>query len=318
MSKQYPTISIISMIALVLALVGAGCRQVQKSEEQREGKPYKVAATIYPLYDLTRQVAGDYADVVLILPPAASPHTFDPQPSLVKDLQRAKLVFTIGHGLDTWAEGLIKNIDGAKQMTVGKDIQLRETGEEPRGDEKTMHEEEDEDDPDHGPIDPHYWMNPMNGAIIAHTIAEALGTIDPTHKIEYVARAEGIRKQIEAKDIEWQRAVRGLSRKEIITFHDAFYYFADHFNFDVVATFEPSPGKEPSPQYLRSIVQTVREHQLTHVFVEPQLPQASLRAFAEDYGLTVGVLDDTGGVAGREDYISLIDYNVQTLVQSLQ
>ncbi len=298
-------------IGVIFILTGAGCAWVNKGTTTGEllqgASKVKVAATIFPAYDLVRTVGGDDIQTEIIIEPRISEHYFEPTASKMKQLENSKVIFAIGQNLDNYTENLVENIPGARVVTLDRGITIRPT---------TEHEEEGE--AEHGPTDPHYWLSPADALVMIDTITIELGTLAPENKADFEARAKTLKEQIAQKDVEWKKAIATLPKKEVVTFHDAFYYFADHFGLTVVTTFEPFPGQEPSPKYLAHLQKEVKEHGITHLFVEPQLPQDSLRTFAEDNKITLGLLDPVGGVAERDSYIDLIDFNVKQVVQSLQ
>jgi len=127
-----------------------------------EGSKPKVGATIFPIYDIARQVAGPIADVVLILPPGASPHTFEPTPAAVRSLSGARTLFVIGHGLDDWAARLARGAGVPRLVRVDADIALRRVAGGQRGS-----------------VDPHYWLSIRNGEAIARTVAAELERLAP-------------------------------------------------------------------------------------------------------------------------------------------
>ena len=116
----------------------------------------------------------------------------------------------------------------------------------------------------------------------------------------------------------WKEKLSDISSKNIVTFHDAFGYFADHFGLQIVATFEPFPGKEPTPSYLQALQEEITERQITTLFIEPQLSAAALQQFADDNNLTIGTLDPLGGTDERLSYIDMMHYNVKSIAEALQ
>lgn len=331
-----------------LSLMGSGCAVVPEQEDhaQHDGE-LKIAATIFPLYDIARTVAGDDAHVTLITPPGASPHYFDASPSLIKKLQGSDFIFQIGAELDDWVVDLADNVPGAEVVDLSHDISLKkssdthlhEDGENRHGheedhehEEDVHHEDHEEDmhaheheheaegeeahDHAHGEFDPHYWLDPMIATDIAMHIAEELAHHDADHAAEYTARANEFAAEIAKKNAEWTDALQGISQRELVTFHDAFSYFAEHFGLEVVATFEPFAGQEPTAQYLAELKDEVMFHNIKTLFLEPQLPAKTIEQFAKDNGLAIGILDPVGGVDGRMTYIDLIDYNVRTIIET--
>lgn len=283
----------------------------------------KVSVTLFPAYDIARIVGGDRVNVQLILPPGASPHTFDPTPSTLRQLQGSDVFFAIGHGVDDWVDGIAENISGAKVMHLDRGIVLREYAERDNDHDQEEHADEDHADHDeeghhHEGEDPHYWLNPAHGIVMAETIAQTLVEIDPKNKDFYIKNAAIFTADMERRNARWQSTLANLSSREVVTFHDAFGYFAEHFNLEVVATFEPFPGKQPTPSYLREITEVIEEHGIRGLFIEPQLDGATLEQFAKDVRVTVATIDPIGGVDGRDSYAALIDFNVQAIERALK
>ncbi|OGH66217.1 MAG: hypothetical protein A3J66_04150 [Candidatus Magasanikbacteria bacterium RIFCSPHIGHO2_02_FULL_47_14] len=291
------------LVGVVLMFAGAGCGMVnQKSPEQVGKDTPKVAATIFPLFDLVRQIGGNDVETQVIIDPNVSEHYFELTSGKLKQLQGTDFIFAIGQNLDnTWTEAISQNIPGSKVVDVSQGISIRPS-----------HDEEE------GPTDPHYWLSPANAPIIIDTITKELSALTPEHSEDFAARAKKLKQQIAEKDREWRVAIAALPAKDILTFHDAFYYFADHFGLNIVGTFEPFPGKEPTPKYLEEIQREIKQYNIQYLFLEPQLSQDSLRTFASDNNLNLGTLDPIGGLEGRESYVELIDFNVNQIVQSLQ
>ncbi len=304
-------------VAVLALVIGAGCstNSPQPSPGQSANQPepsVRVAATIFPLYDIVKTVGGEHVAATLILPPGNSPHTFELTPKVTKELAEVSHIFSIGQGIDTWVAQAKNIAPNASISTVDQGIALHETVEHA---EEEGHTEEEEE---HGPIDPHYWLNPMNGITIAKNVADQLANLDPEHATEYQANAAELITELREKNEVWKETLANVNKKELITFHDSFYYFADHFGLSVVATFEPFPGKEPTPQYLKKVQEIMQEHNISTLFLEPQLSEQAVRAFANDTGATIAVLDPLGGIDNRQGYIDLIQYNVETIANTLR
>lgn len=291
-------------LAAIGAIVGLYATNTPSNVAGNGNQKSHIAATIFPVYDIAKNVAGDFTNVELILPPGASPHTFDATPSTLTKLQGVTRIFAIGQGIDSWSLGIVDNLAGAKIVELDKNIVLRASSE-------SNDEYEGEDDP-------HYWLDPNNAIIMANTIADELAAIDPTNAGEYRQNATTFATTLEQQDKKWQTTISNLPINGIVTFHDAFFYFANHFGLSVITTFEPFPGKEPTPSYLQELENEIKKHGIRVLFREPQLYGASLQQFAIDQSISVSVLDPLGGVDGRQSYIELINYNVQTIAEALR
>lgn len=108
---------------------------------------------------------------------------------------------------------------------------------------------------------------------------------------------------------------RAVSAK---TAHMAFAYFTETYGLNVVAVFEPAPGKEPGPRYVEALQRRVRVHKLRTVFIEPQLSEAALCGLRQDLGITLQKLAPEGGVQGVESYIAMMQYNAVQIAAALR
>jgi ABC-type Zn uptake system ZnuABC Zn-binding protein ZnuA len=278
--------------SLVVALLG-----VAAPAAETRGDTVKVAATIFPVYDIVRQVAGSVADVVLILPPGASPHTFEPTPASVRALTGARALFVVGHGLDDWAARLARGAGVRRLVRVDAGVALRRApGEAP-----------------HGGVDPHYWLAAANGKAIARVVAAELERLAPDRRVEIRRSLASYLARLDAADAEVRRLLTDLPERRIATVHDAFGYFADAYGLEVAAVFEPYPGLEPGPRFVVEFQRKIRAARVRIVFTEPQLPVDALRPIARDLGVTLGVLDPLGGLPGREGYVELLLFDARAV-----
>jgi zinc transport system substrate-binding protein len=257
-----------------------------------------VAATIYPLYDIALNVAGKDAEVKLILPPGASPHLFEFSPKQLEGLQNVREIFAIGHGLDDWAAQVTNVAKGARVTVVDKGIEFRKF--------------------ENGAIDPHYWLHLGNARQIADNIAKGLAELDPANAEAYRARADAYKIKLSEKEFKLRGVLTSAQGKPILTFHDAWFYFAGNFGLKIAGTFEPAAGEEPTPRYLAGLRREIGEKRIRIIFVEPQLSTAVLESFAEDNDLSVAELDPLGGVEGRKTYLELMEFNANSIRQALE
>jgi ABC-type Zn uptake system ZnuABC Zn-binding protein ZnuA len=276
----------------VLLLLSAGAARGEAK------KPMLLAATIFPAADIVRRVAGPDARVIQVLPPGASPHTFDLSPGQVRQLQDVRLVFKIG-GVDDWIDGVAESLPRATMVTLDKDIALQPAREEGHGHDG------------HGAgrdlvNDPHYWLSAANGAIMARTVARALSAYDPGHAGRYQANYQRLARELSALHDELQHELSILTNRHMIVFHDGWRYFASAYGLEIVAVFQAAPGRDPTPRELQGLYAQARRLRIKAVFSEPQLPASSLQPLLQDLGLRMVVLDPLGGSAAGDSYAALL------------
>jgi zinc transport system substrate-binding protein len=311
-------IAIISGFILLFFIVIFFYFQTFQKKTPAYNSKLKVTTTIFPLYDIAEQIGGDKIELVTLLPKGASPHTFEPTPEIIRQISQTNLFLFAGAGLDSWATFLVEdNIDRKKNNYRALDLSEKVVL-KPYLNDHEGEDEEGAEEHEHADFDPHYWLSPANALLIAQGITEALSEEDRENESYYRANLEIFQKELELAIKSWQEKMEQLERKEIIVFHDAWNYFADFFDLNIVASFEPFPGKTPSPKYLQSVQNEIIAHDISVVFTEPQLAPDLALALAFDVLSQVAILDPLGGLSGRESYLSLIDYNVETIYSYLK
>jgi len=273
---------------VLLALV-AGLFLIKEIKTKPKQTNLKIAATIFPLTDLARQITADKIEVINILPPGASEHIFELTPKQAIDLASAQIIFKIGHKLDDWLK-----VEGsqAKIVTVDKGIELIDDN-------------------------PHYWLSALNAKKIASSIAAEVSQIDPVNADFYNQRLAGLNTRLDNLHKEIVDQLANLARRDLITFHEAWPYYARDYNLTILATFEPFPGKEPTPRYLAKLAEVVKKQNIKVIFSEPQLSGEVLKPFLRDLDLAMLVLDPIGGLPGRESFESLLRYNTAIIKSAL-
>lgn len=252
-----------------------------------------VSATIFPIYDILRQIAGDSVVVELILRPGESPHTFNMTPSVQKIVDNSALIFAIGQGLDDWV------VDPQIVIPLYTDISL------------LAHDEGG------AQYNPHYWLAPKNGAIIATRIAVELAAVNPLNAEAYQRRAEQFKTEMVLLESDLLQRIKPVQTVPFITLHDSWPYFAEAFQLNLVGVYEPSGAEEPSPKYLKELEDVVKNMSVKAIFSEPQLAVNSLSAFTDDHDLELATLDPLGGITERNTYQEMLKYNINTLIKTL-
>ncbi|PIQ67922.1 hypothetical protein COY25_01025 [Candidatus Uhrbacteria bacterium CG_4_10_14_0_2_um_filter_41_7] len=287
--KKYPifiaVILTVSIFSFILLFPNKKVAQTQ----------YDVGATIFPIYDITKNIAGDALNVGLVLPLGASPHTFEPSPSLVKNFTNTKVIYAVGAGFDDWIDPIINSSKAEKQY-VSSGIGLR-----------TMEEDGET------VIDPHYWLTVANAKIIATSITNNLSRRYPAYKLTFENNLDKYLSELDTADNLVREKLLNLQNKNLITLHDAYYYFADEYSLNIVGTFEPTAGREPTAQYLIELTQGIQRAGVNTIYSEPQLSVTQITAFTKDNNLAILELDPIGGTEGRNSFIDLILYNASQI-----
>ena len=291
------------MASLLLALGTAAARP-------------NVVVSIHPLFDVVRQIAGDDADVVRVLAPGSSPHTFDPTPRDVARIASADLIVMNG-GLDLWLRNLVE-ASGARAVVVEliafdgvraaladgfPDLVARDAG----GAAGALFG-----------FNAHVWLDPLVMAAAVPDLARALADVDPAAAERYGARAAALVADLTALHAELAAALAPLAGAPFVPFHDAWPYFAARYGLDLIVEIEPFPGREPSPAYLRTALAQIRDSGARVIFSEAQLERRAAEVVAAEAGVALAELDPLGGLPGRERYQELLRWNAAVLVENLR
>jgi zinc transport system substrate-binding protein/manganese/iron transport system substrate-binding protein len=276
----------------------------------QEAKPIPLAATIFPLADIVRQVGGSGVQVLQILPSGASPHTFDLAPGQIRALQKTRLIFKIGV-VDDWIDRVGESVPTAEIVSLQGHVRLRPL----RGGDHG-HGGHAPGGPPNKRFDPHYWLDAANGQAMARAVCARLSAVDPARATLYAENSRRFQDALRRADQEMKKACAALKNRKLIVFHDGWNYFAAAYGLQIVAVFQPDPGREPAPRDLQRLYAVARSHGIKAVFSEPQLPASSLEPMLQDLGLRLFILDPLGGGAAGDSYLRMLQRNVQSIIRA--
>jgi ABC-type Zn uptake system ZnuABC Zn-binding protein ZnuA len=253
-----------------------------------------VAATVFPVHDLTRRLAADRLDVRLVLAPGLDPHHFEPRPKDVAGLADASLIFAVGLGLDPWAQALARSA-GAGEARVFDLGPLMDPILAPAG---VIRPEP--------LIDPHFWTDPVRAQRAVDVIVEALSGLDPEGGPFYRERGGTLKRSFQDLHAEVARQAQTWTRRRIVTFHGSLFYFAARYGLQVPGVVQPLPGAEPTAQHLASLLELLRGPDPPALFEEPQMESHLAATLARETGTRVHKVDPMGGGPGAETYEDVV------------
>jgi len=283
-------------IVLMLAMAASACLRAEK---------LSVVVSIAPLYNITRAVAGDRADIILLVPPGASEHTYSPKPSQVMALAKADLFFIIGAGMEFYADKMINASDN-KKLTV-----LRMT------DGVKLLAGADEDEKQFG--NPHIWLDPVLAEDIAEKIKAALISKDPADAQLFRTNAAVFEAKLKKLDSSIAAEAKTFRQKELVSFHPAWVYFEKRYGLNEVGVIELTPGREPSPKEIEGIISQIRKYKIRTIFAEPQLPRKAADIIAAEAGINMLIMDPLGEPKDTPDgYIDFIRGNFNIMKEAMK
>jgi len=239
-----------------------------------------VVASTNDLASIAASVGGERVEVAAIARPSADVHRVELLPSYMVRVSRAQLYLKIGLDLDRWADRVIDGSRNARLRVVDCSAGVRIL-EKPTGRvDASMGDV-------HPGGNPHYWLDPRNGAVVAGTVAEALAELDPAHAEEYRARAQAFGRDAEAVRERGRQAAAALPAKTLLTYHRSWTYFGDAFGLEIAGTVEPVPGIPPTAKHLAGLVKLVRERRVPVLLQEPYFSAEAGKFLARESGLRV-------------------------------
>ena len=283
------------------------------------GKP-RVAVSIFPLYDLARRVAGDRLDVVLVLPPGRSEHSYDPTPREMARVADSRLAIAVGLGMDEWLTRIVQGAAGTNvtMLEIGTRLDPRPTPLGAVGEEAADEARVGEDDDHHGPQDPHMWLDPDRMSRAVDLFADAFARLDPSGAAGFHSRADALKQSLATLDQSIRARSQGWTRHSIVTFHGSMGYFAARYGLQIAAVVEPFPGREPTPRYMSDVLGALARLHPAAMFSEPQLDRRPAQVIADQSHVPLFEVDPIGGTPGTESYEALLRHNTDVFEQALR
>lgn len=277
----------------------------------------KVVTTTTDLAAITREIAGDMADVQSLARGDQDPHYIEPKPSYAMTLNRADLLIEVGLDLEVgWLPVLVTQARNPKIRTGQSGRLVAAEGfrilEIPSG-------PVDRSQGDiHPGGNPHYWLNPKNAIAISRTIADRLSLLDPSHTTAYQGALKSFQDRLREKIAEWEKAALPLRGQKVVTYHKSFPYFTDWLGLAVIDQIEPKPGIPPTPAHILSLMERMKSDRVGMIITESYYDDKASKELAEKTGAKLLLLPTSvGGEPSIKTYFDLFDFLIGKLARSL-
>ncbi len=298
--------------AVLLGLLAGACGSGAAAAPDDPAK-LNLVTTVSPLTSIVSSVAGDLAEVRGLVPEGVNSHTFEPPPSAARTLARADVLFVNGLKLE----------DPTRKLAAGN---LKEGAEVVELGERTIRPEQylyDFSFPrQEGKPNPHLWTNPPYAKAYADVVRDTLARRDPVHAGEYGANYARFAAKVDELDRAMAAASATVPRRELLTYHDAYAYFAVQYDWKVIGAIEVSSFEEPTPREVASLIRQVRQVGVPAIFGSEVFPSKVLAQIGDEAGVRyVDTLrdDDLPGRPGEPDHswLGLMRFDFVTMVESL-
>lgn len=295
-----------------------GCRApAGKTESQHK---LKVVTTLFPLYDFTKNVGGAFVDVVLLLPPGAEPHSFEPRPGDMLKIDSADMFVYTGETMEPWVGGVLKGIDNRDLLIIDASRGVHTMEESEDG----VHGAHYGSQHVHGRIDPHIWLDFANAQKMVDNIANGLIAKDPGHRAFYAANAKAYNEKLKLLDGTYSEALGHCKRHTFIHGgHFAFNYLAKRYNLKYISAYAGSPDAEPTPKRLIELEKKMKELNITTIYYEELIMPRVAEVLARETGARLLKLNGAHNITSDEfrkgvTFLSLMEDNLRNLRKGLQ
>ncbi|MBK9982259.1 MAG: zinc ABC transporter substrate-binding protein [Saprospiraceae bacterium] len=275
-----------------------------------------VVTTTQDTRSITELIGGDKVEVFAIATGYQNPHFVDPKPSYIIKLSSADMYVTLGLDLESgWSPSLLSSSRNTKIQRGSNGYVDASFGVSLMQVPSSINRAEGDI---HAFGNPHYWLDPLNGKIIARNICNGLEKISPENKSIFEANLKKFDDQIDLKMKAWASAMAGFKGSKVIAYHNEWCYFENRFGLQIVDFMEPKPGIPPTPSQLVKIIKEVKENNIKVIITSPYFTASSSDVVSKQTGAKTLVLaTSVGAFDSIKNYYDLFDYNIRLLSGSL-
>ena len=297
--------AVLGAAILAACLLLAGCGGTPAAQTQKAGDgTFHIVTSFYPMYidviNLTDGVEG-VTVTNMTKPQTGCLHDYQLTTEDMKTLEKADAFVVNGAGMESFLDKVIKMQEGMTVIDASRGIDLME---------------------EDGEANPHVWLSITKDIEQVKNIRDQLKEADPAHADQYEANAAAYLAKLEALKTEMHATLDDVPHKDIVTFHEAFPYFAEEFGLHILGVIEREPGADPTPAELETTIEQVKALPVKVLFAEPQYSPAAAETIARETGAKLYSLDPvvTGEATpdAKDAYLEAMRKNMETLKEALQ
>ncbi|MCI8291167.1 MAG: zinc ABC transporter substrate-binding protein [Clostridia bacterium] len=306
----------ISLIVLVVLVISVIILHNSNNEVREKSEKMDVIATIYPIYDFAKEIAGDKANVSMLLSPGVELHDYEPTPQDIIKINECDLFLYLGEELEPWAETVISGIDNRENLKdISENIELIEAEEH---DEHGDHEE-------HSKYDTHIWLDPTKSIKMVENIANNLCRLDFKNKDYYKKRADDYIEKLKEMDNNFKNVILEGKRKEIAFGGPFSYtYFIKRYNLDYVTAYDScGEESEPSVYKILEVVEKIKNDKLPVVFYKELSSGNTVKTICEETGAEALEFNSLHSITEEQlkngdSYLNIMSRNLKNLEKALK
>lgn len=281
---------------IFVILLTAGC---QGTQPEPDAAGLRVYTSFWAMYDFTKTIAGEYAQVENLVPPGVEPHEWEPSPEDMIKLEQADVFVYSGKGMESWCEKVLASLSNPDLIVVEAAKSVPEQMQE-------------------GSVDPHVWLDPENAGIQLEAIADALSQADPKNQVHYQTNLQAQQEKLAALDQAYRDTLAACPKKEIVVSHRAYGYLCNAYGLEQIPAEGLTADSDPSPAQLAQIVETMRQKDIHYLFFEELVQSKALETIQAETGAQALVLDPFEGDAENSSYLTVMEKNLQNLKTALE
>lgn len=270
----------------------------------------RIVSSTTDIADIVKIIGGDHVTVTSIARGNQDPHYVEILPSYMVKVRKADIYFMVGMELDLWAQQIIDGSRNRKVMVVDCSVEINKM-EVPTG----------QIDASMGDIhrfgNPHYWLDPVNGKLIARMVAEKLINHDSKNAEQYQSNLTQFENDLNSAISIWTKRFSDLRNKNIIFYHNSWPYFSKRFGLITVGFLEPKPGITPSPSQLNQVINQIKENEIEVIASESYFSDRAPKFIESKTNvITVKLAQSVGAIEGADSYINLFETNLLILAKA--
>lgn len=299
----------------------------ENTSENNSEDTLNIVTSFYPIYISTLNITKDIPNVTVTNMTKAQTgclHDYQLTPQDLKTLETADILVINGAGMESFLDKIINQYPDLQVIDASEGLDLLEEAHSHDHDQDEHDHDEDDHDHDHDDheLNAHIWVSVTGNIAQVDNISSQLVELDPENSSKYIENADSYTAKLEELSIEMHNELDDLPNRNIITFHEAFPYFAEEFNLNIAGVIQIEPDSEPSAKEVEEIISIIKENNITALFTEPQYSSKIANTIATETGATVYELDPivTGDSTedAYDDYINKMKENLNILKEALK
>jgi len=315
-----PLRKIVVALAVLCCVIGISCQKADNTSSTGGAHKIRVVASLYPLHDFVKNVGKDRIAVELLLPPGVEPHSFEPKPADVMNLNHADIFVYTNKYMEPWVADIIKGMDNKQTLILDSSKGIVFIKDEDEDNEGGHREKEH----GHAGMDPHIWLDLGNAVVMVDTIRDALIQKDPAGMDYYQKNAGQYKAILKTMDDKFRQGLGKCAQKTFINGgHFAFGYLAKRYGLTYVSAYGFSPDAEPTPGQLVKISRMLKGQGLKYIFYEELLAPRVAETLARETGAQLLFLHGAHNISKEEfgkgvSFVGLMEKNLENLEKGLQ